>query len=91
MFLKFKIAETENFRKQIGKNQLKNLYNKIEKLLYPQLRTNPFFGPNIKKLKGEFNGLYRIRIGNYRLFYTIDRQKVIVFILELIHRKDAYN
>ncbi|HED06554.1 MAG TPA: type II toxin-antitoxin system RelE/ParE family toxin [Ignavibacteria bacterium] len=91
MFLKFKIAETENFRKQIGKNQLKNLYNKIEKLLYPQLRTNPFFGPNIKKLKGEFNGLYRIRIGNYRLFYTIDKQKVIVFILEITQRKDAYN
>ena len=88
---RFKIAETENFRKHIEKSQLKKLYSKIENLIYPQLRVNPFFGTNIKKLKGEFEGIYRIRIGNYRLFYTINKQKVIVFILEIIHRKDAYN
>jgi len=89
--VKFKIAETENFRKKINKLQFKKLYAKIENLIYPQLRANPFFGPNIKKLKGEYDGFYRFRIGNYRLFYTINKQKVIVFILEITQRKDAYN
>ena len=91
MLAEFKIAETENFRKQINKLNLKKLYAKIENLIYPQLRANPFFGPNIKKLKGEYEGVYRIRIGSYRLFYTIDKQKVIVFVLEITQRKDAYN
>ena len=91
MLAEFKIAETENFRKQINKLNLKKLYAKIENLIYPQLRANPFFGPNIKKLKGEYEGVYRIRIGSYRLFYTIDKQKVIVFVLEITQKKDANN
>ena len=89
MLTKFKIAETEHFRKQLSNLKSKKLYSKIENIVYPQLRSNPFFGPNIKKLKGEFKGLYRFRIGNYRLFYTIDKQKVIVFILEIVQRKDV--
>jgi mRNA interferase RelE/StbE len=87
----FKIAETDHFRKQMDKQNSKKLYSKIESFVYPQLRKNPFFGPNIKKLKGEFEGYYRFRIGNYRLFYRIDKQKVIVFILEIADRKDAYS
>ena len=88
---KFKIAETEYFRKQLANLNLRKIYLKIENFVYPQLRVNPFFGPNIKKLKGEFEGNYRFRIGNYRLFYTVDKQKVIVFILEIANRKDAYS
>jgi len=51
---------------------------------------NPHFGPNIKKLKGSFAGVYRYRIGKFRLFYTVDLGKVIVFILDLEKRKDSY-
>jgi mRNA interferase RelE/StbE len=54
------------------------------------LRNSPFFGPNIKRLKGEFKSIYRYRIGNYRLFYTLDFEKKVVFILDITHRKDAY-
>jgi len=88
---KFKIAETAHFRKQLDNLNLRKFYPKIENIVYPQLRTNPFFGPNIKKLKGGFEGYYRFRIGNYRLFYTVDKEKVIVFILEIANRKDAYS
>ncbi len=91
MLAKFKIAETVHFRKQLANLNLRKLYLKIENFVYPQLRANPFFGPNIKKLKGEFERYYRFRIGNYRLFYTIDKQKVIVFILEIANRKDAHS
>ncbi|MBN1617271.1 MAG: type II toxin-antitoxin system RelE/ParE family toxin [Spirochaetales bacterium] len=51
--------------------------------VYPILRTNPYFGPNIKKLKGEYKELYRFRIGDYRLFYKISEETVIVFILDI--------
>jgi len=65
-------------------------YSKIKDIIYPVLRNNPFLGPNIKRLKGELSFIYRYRIGNYRLFYTIDSNKKIVFILDFMHRKDAY-
>ncbi|WP_420629677.1 type II toxin-antitoxin system RelE family toxin [Candidatus Leptofilum sp.] len=85
----FKIAETKTFAK-VKKKINPKLYQKINDVVYPQLRSNPYFGANIKKLKGEFEGFYRYRIGNYRLFYLIDNKKVFVFIVDLVQRKDAY-
>jgi mRNA interferase RelE/StbE len=38
-------------------------------------------GSNIKKLKGEFKELYRFRTGDYRLFYKIDEQESMIFII----------
>ena len=90
MFNDFEIAETESFQKNLKKTNSTKIYSKIKNIVYPQLKRNPYFGPNIKKLKGEFDGLYRFRIGDYRLFYSIDNDKIIVFILALKQRKDAY-
>ena len=42
----FKIAETETFQNNIETLKYKKLYNKICSYIYPQLRTNPFFGPS---------------------------------------------
>ena len=90
MLAKFQIAETESFQKLIQKQHLSTLYSKIVDYIYPQLRQNPFFGPNIKKLKGEFSVYYRYRIGNFRLFYTVDSDKALVFIVAIKDRKDSY-
>jgi mRNA interferase RelE/StbE len=86
----YKIAETETFEKKIKTIKYKNLYTKITDYVYPILRTNPFFGPNIKKLKGEFKEIYRFRIGDFRLFYKVSEETVIVFIVDIESRKDAY-
>lgn len=87
---KYKIAETETFEKKISTTKYKFLYKKILDYIYPILRENPYFGPNIKKLKGEFKEIYRYRIGDYRLFYKISEETVIVFVLDIENRKDAY-
>jgi len=85
----FNIAESKTFSKT--KNKIdKQLYQKIKNVVYPQLRRNPFYGTNIKKLKGEFEDYYRYRIGSYRLFYLIDRNEVIVLIIDFQQRKNAY-
>ena len=89
MSAKYDIAETKEFRKKIRKLDPK-LYDKIHFIVYPQLRANPFFGTNIKKLKGELEGLYRYRIGSYRLFYLIEEDKVIVIVTSIAHRQGAY-
>jgi mRNA interferase RelE/StbE len=43
-----------------------------------------------KKLKG-YSDLYRIRIGDYRVIYSIQDKIVLVKILEIGHRRDIYN
>ncbi len=86
----FKIAETETFQKKIQSPKYRQLYAKIHDFVYPVLRENPYFGNNIKKLKGELKEVYRFRIGDYRLFYKIVEDKIIIFILDIENRKDAY-
>ena len=84
----FQIAETKEFQKNIKKLESK-IYTKIKNIVYPQLKKNPFYGTNIKKLKGEYEGVYRYRLGSYRLFYVIDNDKIIVIITTISHRKNA--
>jgi mRNA interferase RelE/StbE len=85
----FQIAQTKEFEKNIKKIDTK-IYTKIKSIVYPQLRKNPFYGTNIKTLKGEYEDIYRYRLGNYRLFYVIDNKKIIVIVISISHRQNAY-
>jgi len=85
----FLISETKTFER-VKVDIEKKLYTKITTIVYPQLRQNPYYGTNIKKLKGEFEGYYRYRLGDYRLFYLIDNGKIIVVVVDLRHRQNAY-
>jgi mRNA interferase RelE/StbE len=42
-----------------------------------------------KKLQGE-EDTYRIRVGDYRVIYEVHDDQVIVLIIRVRHRKDAY-
>jgi mRNA interferase RelE/StbE len=74
----YKIAETETFQKKINSHTYHSLYSKITDYVYPLLRKNPYFGPHIKRLKGNYKDIFRFRIGDYRLFYKIEEEKVII-------------
>jgi mRNA interferase RelE/StbE len=41
------------------------------------------------KLKGE-EDLWRIRVGNYRIVYAIEDDKLVVLVVRVAHRKDVY-
>ena len=79
----YKIAETEIFSKKITMRKYRHLYKKIFEDVYPVLRNNPFFGINIKNLKRDYREIYRFRIGNYRVFYKVNENELIIFIIEL--------
>jgi len=86
----FEIAETKNFQKIKAKLEPK-LYQKILNNVYPQIRSNPFYGTNIKKLKGEFEGYCRYKVGDYRLFYIIENEKILVIVTDFRHRQSSYD
>ncbi len=42
------------------------------------------------QLKGNIKGLYRYRIGEYRVIYVIDQTEKKIIILNVNHRKKIY-
>ena len=45
-----------------------------------------------KTLSGELSGLYRFRVGDYRIIFSIEKDGsvTILTILKIAHRKDVY-
>lgn len=89
----YRIFETEEFIKKLSKLNTQDrifIQNKLRTYVYPQIKQSPWFGNNIKKLKGYTPETWRYRIGKFRLFYIIDDEKQIIYILTVDHRKDAY-
>ncbi len=89
----FKIFETNQFINDlddIEKNLKKKIYDKIQNYTYPQIKMNPFYGKNIKKLINYDPPTWRYRIGNYRLFYEIDQKDKIIYIITIETRSKAY-
>ena len=54
----------------------------IQKIL-----TTPFAG---KKLNGKLQGAYSIRVWPFRILYEIKQKKLVILVLRVVHRKEAY-
>lgn len=52
-----------------------------------RLRNEPHAGG---VLKGEFAGLRRIRVGNYRVVYEVVDDQLVILVIRVAHRKDVY-
>lgn len=52
-----------------------------------QLAANPMAG---SVLKGEFFGLRRIRVGNYRIVYEVREGQLMVLVVRIGHRREVY-
>lgn len=47
---------------------------------------------DIKPLRGKNNqGLFRLRVGDYRVIYSVDNGKLIVYVVDAGNRGDIYN
>lgn len=47
---------------------------------------------DIKQLKGQkSNGFFRLRVGNYRIIYTVDHGELIVCVVDAGNRGQIYN
>ena len=89
----YRIFETDEFLKSLNGLDARNrrlIKEKLKQKIYPQLREQPFYGPNIRKLRGYTPETWRYRIGNYRLFYAVEGHGRIVSMLTIDDRKDGY-
>lgn len=89
----YKIFATDEFLKKldkISKREKSFIEKKLKQHIYPQLKDEPHYGSNIKKLVDYKPETWRYRIGNYRLFYVISEKDKIIYLLSIDFRKDAY-
>lgn len=47
-------------------------------------------GEDIKRLKGHSN-LLRLRVGDYRIIYTVDNGELVVIVIDAGNRGEIYN
>ena len=45
---------------------------------------------NIKALKGEYSGKFRLRVGSYRVVFRIVEEQVVIIVIRIGHRKEVY-
>ena len=63
--------------------QLEACFKELEKAPFPP-------HPRIKKLRGELSGLYRYRVGQLRVVYSIFPEERIVYVRAIGPRGDIY-
>ncbi len=74
-------ASVERDLRKIDKKQINRILDKIEEVL----SKNSDAGDS---LKGQYKGLFRIRVGDYRVIYA--KTKKGVLIVRIRHRGKAY-
>ena len=77
--------EAEKSYKKQDKNTKRRLNTCID-----SLSQEPLFGPHIKKLHGDLEGLYRYEIGGMRIVYKVDPKSKTVKIKAIRSRGDVY-
>lgn len=85
----YRLVVSENVRKKIKKmdKHLGLMLAKDMKAKLDGLENPRRFG---KALVGEYKGLWRYRIGAYRVICDIRDDELIVLAIDLGHRKDIY-
>ena len=78
------LDQVEKDLEKLDRSIAKKILNRIETylVLHPKELGKP--------LKGEFEGYWRYRWGDYRVIYKISDREILILILRISHRKDVY-
>lgn len=72
-------------------SKIDTAYQKIIKEKILILAKNPeVLKNNIKKLSGEGDNLYRLRVGSYRVLFQKKEKELLILIVRIGHRKEIY-
>jgi mRNA interferase RelE/StbE len=83
--MSFRLETTRKFEKDFRKlpPDLKRRIDQQVKIL----ETQPYSG---KRLRGEFEGSYSFRVGDYRVIYWLDEPAKRIVLLTVAHRRTVY-
>lgn len=81
----YKLVPTRTFLKdaeKLDKSANQRITKSLEDLPY-----NPYLG---KPLRGELKGLFSLRVGEYRIIYSLDLQNHAILLHAAKHRSKVY-
>lgn len=84
----WEIVLTKSVEKVYDKSIL-TLQRRIDKS-FEELEKNPIYGRNVKPLTGELKGLFRYRVGDWRIINRVVKENMIVEIIAILPRGKAY-
>lgn len=78
------LEQVEKDLKNLDKPKVKKILERIENYLAHAPKE---LG---KSLKGEFQGYWRYRWGDYRVIYKISEKEILILVLRISHRRQVY-
>jgi mRNA-degrading endonuclease RelE of RelBE toxin-antitoxin system len=85
--MSFKVLILPDIFNRIPENVKSNMKNAIKEL------RDPFPGSGRgekQEIKGSSDVAYRLRVGNYRVFYRIEREKTEVYVFDVLTAEQAH-
>lgn len=68
----------------------KPIQKRIASFLQERIQSTDNPRTNGKALQGNLSGLWRYRVGDYRLLCRIENDELLILVIEIGHRKDVY-
>jgi mRNA interferase RelE/StbE len=71
---------------------LRRLSKTVQQRIFDRLKwlTEHFDETKAEGLSGEFAGLLKLRVGDYRVIYQADRKNKVITVVEIGHRRSVY-
>ena len=77
-----------------AENDLKKINREMQRRILRYLRERIATGKDPRRfgapLRRELSGLWKYRLGDYRIICRIEDKKVVVYVIRVGHRKDIY-
>ncbi|MCF6320765.1 MAG: type II toxin-antitoxin system RelE/ParE family toxin [Rhizobiaceae bacterium] len=83
----WKYKFSKDAQKQLRKLDSK-IQSRIKKVIYEKLVLNPQL--NLLPLAGDMKGLYKFRVGDYRLLCVKQDEELCILVVKVKHRKEVY-
>lgn len=76
-----------------ARRQLAKLPTNVQSLIVKKLDRllkHPLSLPDVKKLRGNAEANYRLRVGDYRVLFNLHADHLVILVVKIAHRKEAY-
>jgi len=84
--IKFSTVAEKKYKK-LDKNTKTRIKKALEEL---GVLENPIFHRQVKSLTGKLKGFYRLRVGDYRIIFSIIQEEKIIAVVNIAPRGKAY-
>ena len=82
----YRVELSATAEKQIGKLRQDDQIRILRAIRDLALEPRP---PGVRKLQG-YEDVFRIRVGNLRILYSVESQRLLIIVLKVGRRKDVY-